>query len=136
MLLAEETAVEALRHSHTSSAATAWRAHEKIGEAWESATRTDVLLRHRHQLDGSMVRAGPCGTAPGQVDSRLSLPVRIRKGKVVVMTTTTPPIPATPPSAGWPAPDPRDCRGRDAQLWAWLLGRIGRCRGDVVVRER
>ena len=33
MLLAEETAVEALRDSYTSSAATAWKAAEKIGEA-------------------------------------------------------------------------------------------------------
>jgi len=40
MLLAEETAVEALHHGHTPSAATAWKAAEKIGEAWDSATRT------------------------------------------------------------------------------------------------
>ena len=64
MLLAEETAVEALRHSYTSSAATAWKAAEKIGEAWDSATRTDVLLRHRHLLDGSVVRAQPTAAAP------------------------------------------------------------------------
>jgi hypothetical protein len=44
MLLADDTAVEALRHAYTSSAATAWKAAEKIGEAWDSTTRTDVLL--------------------------------------------------------------------------------------------
>ena len=85
MLLAEETAVEALRHSYTSSAATAWKAAEKIGEAWDSATRTDVLLRHRHLLDGSVVRAQPMCIASDRVDASLSLPVRIKKGKVVVM---------------------------------------------------
>ena len=85
MLLAEETAVEALRHSYTSSAATAWKAAEKIGEAWDSATRTDVLLRHRHLLDGSVVRAQPIAAGRDRVDASLSLPVRIKKGKVVVM---------------------------------------------------
>jgi len=85
MLLAEETAVEALRHSYTSSAATAWKAAEKIGEAWDSATRTDLLLRHRHLLDGSVVRAQPAATVRDRVDAALSLPVRIKKGKVVVM---------------------------------------------------
>ena len=64
MLLAEETAVEALRHAYTSSAATAWKAAEKIGEAWDSATRTDVLLRHRHLLDGTVVRAQPAAAGP------------------------------------------------------------------------
>ena len=59
MLLAEDTAVEALRHAYRSIAATAWKAAEKIGEAWDSAPRTDVLLRHRHLLDGSVVRAQP-----------------------------------------------------------------------------
>ena len=52
------------KHSYTSSAATAWKAAEKIGEAWDSATRTDVLLRHRHLLDGSVVRAQPTAAAP------------------------------------------------------------------------
>ena len=85
MLLAEETAVEALKHSYTSSAATAWKAAEKIGEAWDSATRTDVLLRHRHLLDGSVVRAQPMMASRDRVDASLSLPVRIKKGKVVVM---------------------------------------------------
>ena len=85
MLLAEETAVEALRHSYTASAATAWKAAEKIGEAWDSATRTDVLLRHRHLLDGSVVRAQPLAPTTDGVDALLSLPVRIKKGKVVVM---------------------------------------------------
>ena len=85
MLLAEDTAVEALRHAYTSSAATAWKAAEKIGEAWDSATRTDVLLRHRHLLDGSVVRAHPTAAGPDRVDAALSLPVRIKKGKVVVM---------------------------------------------------
>jgi hypothetical protein len=85
MLLAEETAVDALQHSFTSSAATAWKAAEKMGEAWDSATRTDVLLRHRHLLDGSVVRAQPIGTALGRVDAMLSLPVRLKKGKVVLM---------------------------------------------------
>ena len=85
MLLAEETAVEALRHSYTSRAATAWKAAEKIGEAWDSAARTDVLLRHRHLLDGSVVRAEPIAAGRDQVDALLSLPVRIKAGKVVVM---------------------------------------------------
>ena len=85
MLLAEETAVKALKHGYTSSAATAWKAAEKIGEAWDSATRTDVLLRHRHLLDGSVVRAQPVVVASDRVDAALSLPVRIKKGKVVVM---------------------------------------------------
>ena len=85
MLLAEDTAVEALRHAYTSSAATAWKAAEKIGEAWDSATRTDVLLRHRHLLDGSVVRAHPTSAGLDRVDAALSLPVRIKKGKVVVM---------------------------------------------------
>jgi hypothetical protein len=85
MLLAEDTAVEALRHAYTSSAATAWKAAEKIGEAWDSTTRTDVLLRHRHLLDGSVVRAHPTSAGLDRVDAALSLPVRIKKGKVVVM---------------------------------------------------
>jgi len=85
MLLAEDTAVEALKHSYTASAATAWKAAEKIGEAWDSATRTDVLLRHRHLLDGSVVRAQPIAATSDGVDASLSLPVRIKKGKVVVM---------------------------------------------------
>ncbi|MGS0684546.1 hypothetical protein ACVBEQ_05215 [Nakamurella sp. GG22] len=85
MLLAEETAVQALRHSYTSSAATAWKAAEKIGEAWDAATRTDPLLRHRHLRDGSVVRAQPTAAAPDGVDAVLSLPMRIKKGKVVVM---------------------------------------------------
>ena len=62
-----------------------WKAAEKIGEALDSATRTDVLLRRRHLRDGSVVRAQPVGTAPGRVDALLSLTVRIEKGKVVVM---------------------------------------------------
>ena len=85
MRLAEETAVDALHTDFTSSAATAWKAAEKIGEAWDSATRTDMLLRHRHLLDGSVVRAQPVGTAPERVDAKLSLPVRLKTGKVVVM---------------------------------------------------
>ncbi|HEY5151807.1 MAG TPA: hypothetical protein VIJ23_18750, partial [Mycobacterium sp.] len=44
-----------------------------------------LLLRHRHLLDGSVVRAQPAATVRDRVDAALSLPVRIKKGKVVVM---------------------------------------------------